>query len=154
MLCEEEGDDLQRRIREEDRIRERYNGEPLSRKELHRMAMETDRSEVVYEAKSCAARLEPRPRRRVQYRLSTATNFKDRLGSEEGRGHDQDRERGGRGDRDREKERNKDQSRQQGGAASNQKVENRICDGCGVHGHLRKNFPDRKRDGGEKTPTT
>ena len=42
MLCEEEADDLQRRIREEDRIRERYDEEVLSREELHRMAMETD----------------------------------------------------------------------------------------------------------------
>ena len=71
MLCEEEADDLQRRIKEEDRIRERYDEEPLDREDLHCMAMETDRSEVVYEAKLRVAGLEPRQRRRVQHRLST-----------------------------------------------------------------------------------
>ena len=90
MLHEEEADDLQRRIRKEDRIWERYDEESLSREELHRVAMETDRSEVVYEAKLRAAGLEPRPRRRVQDRLSTASNVRDRLGTQEGRGHDQD----------------------------------------------------------------
>ena len=117
------------------------------------MAMETDRSEVVYEAKLRAAGVEPLQRRCVQDRLSHS-NVRNRVGNREGRGQDQDGESGSRGDRDHDKDRGKDQGRQQGGAAPGPKVENRICDGCGVRRHLRKNCPDRKKGGEEKTPTT
>lgn len=56
----DEAEDLMQRIKDEELIRERYDEAPLIRAKVHKMALEADRSEVVYETKLHSLGLEPR----------------------------------------------------------------------------------------------
>ena len=84
LLPSDEAEDLVRRVHEEERIRERNNEVLLTRTEVHRMALETNRPEMVYAAQLRAMGLEPHHHRRpVAERLSLGV--RDRLGDREGR---------------------------------------------------------------------
>lgn len=49
LLPADEAEDLMRRVKEEVRSRERYDEAPITITEVHKMALESNRSEVVYE---------------------------------------------------------------------------------------------------------
>ena len=50
-MLAEEAQDLVRRVKEEESIKERYDEAPLTRTKVHKMALESNRAEVVYETK-------------------------------------------------------------------------------------------------------
>ena len=141
LLPSDEAEDLVRRVHEEERIRERNNEVPLTRTKVHRMALETNLSEMVYAAKLRAMGLEPHHHRRpVAERLSLGV--RDRLGDREGRSLGQ------RGEQPLSDERRR-ATEQSGQLEGPKKKETRICDHCGVRGHNKKFHPSLKKGGGE-----